>query len=146
MKRTKKNTIKNLVKENQRIHDYISPFGVKFWNKILKDSKAFSRNNKVFDMNLPVVIDRAYDRYEKALEVETDRVKRYQYEQFLFQLSYFMTEEWRDLFDENARLKENKRKIIWKERCTDEWNEYYIKLRKERQRKQKKRIGDKNEL
>ena len=123
VKRTKKNVIKNLVKENQRIHDYDSPFGVRFWNKILKDSKAFSRNNKV-----------AYDRYRKALKTETDSSKRYELEQFLFQLEYFMTEKWRTLFNDDARLKEGKEKVIWKNRCPVELKEYYTQRKIQRRK------------
>ena len=134
VKRTKKNVIKNLVKENQRIHDYDSPFGVRFWNKILKDSKAFSRNNKVFDRNIPTVIERAYDRYRKALKTETDSLKKYELEQFLFQLEYFMTEEWRTLFNDDARLKEEKEKIIWKNRCPVELKEYYTQRKIQRRK------------
>nr|DAS64483.1 MAG TPA: hypothetical protein [Caudoviricetes sp.] len=134
VKRTKKNVIKNLVKENQRIHDYDSPFGVRFWNKILKDSKAFSRNNKVFDRNIPTVIERAYDRYRKALKTETDSLKKYELEQFLFQLEYFMTEEWRTLFNDDARLKEGKEKIIWKNRCPVELKEYYTQRKIQRRK------------
>lgn len=113
VKRTKKNVIKNLVKENQRIHDYKSPFGVKFWNKILKDSKSYAKNNKVFDKNIPLVIERDYKYYNSLLETETDEEKIKIIKRKMYQLEFFLTDEWKTLFDENARLYPDKREILW---------------------------------
>lgn len=120
VKRTKKNVIKNLVKENQRIHDYESPFGVKFWNKILKDSKRYAKNNKVFDKNIPLVIEKDYEWYNKCLETETDPEKIKILERKLYQLEFFRTDEWKTLFDDNARLYPDKRMILWKESSKEE--------------------------
>ncbi len=115
VKRTKKNVIKNLVKENQRIHDYKSPFGVKFWNKILKDSKRYAKNNKVFDKNIPLVIERDYQYYNRCLETETDSEKIAVLKRKIFQLEFFLDDRWKSLFDENARLYPDKRDILWAE-------------------------------
>jgi hypothetical protein len=115
VKRTKKNVIKNLVKENQRIHDYDSPFGVKFWNKILKDSKYLAHNHKVFDKNLPTIIERDYAYYNRCLETETDEKKVEILKRKIYQLEYFLDDRWKTLFDDDARLKPDKREIIWAE-------------------------------
>ena len=113
VKRTKKNVIKNLVKENQRIHDYKSPFGVKFWNKILKDSKSYAKNNKVFDKNILLVIERDYKYYNSLLETEINEEKIAVIKRKIYQLEFFLTDEWKTLFDENARLYPDKRDILW---------------------------------
>jgi hypothetical protein len=115
VKRVRKNVIKNLVKENQRIHDYDSPFGVKFWNKILKDSKYLAKNHKVFDKNLPAIIERDYEYYNRCLEEETDPNKIYILKRKIYQLEYFLDDRWRTLFDDDARLYPDKRDILWAE-------------------------------
>ena len=118
-KQTYKNVVKNLVKENQRIHDYESKFGVKFWNKILKDSKAYGRNNKVFDENVKKVIERDYERYKKILSAPIDDVQKREIQEKLFQLSFFMNGEWRNMINAQARLYPEYRKILYKERSQD---------------------------
>lgn len=135
VKRTKKNVIKNLVKENQRIHDYKSPFGVKFWNKILKDSKNYAKNHKVFDKNLPLVIERDWEYYNRCLETETDPEKISILKRKLYQLSFFRDDSYKKLFDEEARLYDDKRDILYlesEEGRNSKWfeqYEYHDKLR-----------------
>lgn len=117
---TQKNVIKNLVKENQRIHDYKSPFGVKFWNKILRDSKAYGHNHKVFSENIMIVINKDYERYTKMLETETDSEKIEVLERKIYQLSFFLDDRWKNLIDRpTARLYPDKRDILWKENAVD---------------------------
>lgn len=126
MRRRIKNVVKNLVKENQRVHDYKSPYGVKFWNKILKDSKAYAKNHKVFEKNVALVIEKDYNRYNQLLENEDikDEQKEILKEK-IFQLSFFMEKNWAEMFDDAARLKEEFQEIIWKNRV--EFDPYNIK-------------------
>lgn len=116
LKRTCKNVIKNLVKENQRIHDYESDFGVKFWNKILKNSKRYAKNNKVFNENVVRVVQEDYERYTKILETETDTKKIENLKEKIFQLEFFMDGRWRHMIDEEARLYPEFREILYLER------------------------------
>lgn len=146
VKRTKKNVIKNLVKENQRIHDYNSPFGVRFWNKILRDTKPFGHRHKVFDKNIPIVIERANERWSKQLETETDPIKVYELKQMLYQINFFLTDEWKDFFDEDARLKPEHREILWLERCAgDGMKEYYDELKVKRRLAAEAKLKEKKE-
>ena len=120
IKRSMKNTIKNLVKESQRVHDYKSPFGAKFWNKILKDSKFLAKNHKVFDKNLPPIVERDYERYNQLLETETDEKKIEVLKEKIYQLSFFVNGEWRNIIDMDARVKEEYKDIIWKNRTKED--------------------------
>lgn len=113
-KQTFKNVIKNLVKENQRIHDYESEFGVKFWNKILKDSKNYAKNHKVFDENVHKVVERDYEYYKKMIEAGGDKVNIYK--EKLFQLEFFIDGRWKDMIDAHARLYPEFREILYMER------------------------------
>lgn len=113
-KQTFKNVIKNLVKENQRIHDYESPFGVKFWNKILRDSKFYAKNHKVFEENVHKVVERDYQYYLRMLEEETDPAKLEIFKQKLFQLSFFVDGRWKQMIDPYARLYPEFREILYK--------------------------------
>ena len=115
VKRTKKNVIKNLKKKKKKIHDYKSPYGVKFWNKILKDSKFYAKNHKVFDKNIPLVIERDWEYYHRCLETETDPEKIADLNRKIYQLSVFRTNEWKTFFDEAARLYPDKRNILYLE-------------------------------
>ena len=112
-KQTFKNVIKNLVKENQRIHDYESPFGVKFWNRILYDSKFYAKNHKVFDPNVHTVVERDYAYYKRMLEEETDPEKIEIFKEKLFQLEFFIDGRWKDMFDPYARLYPEYREILY---------------------------------
>ena len=116
VKRSCKNVIKNLVKENQRVHDYYSKFGVKFWNKILKDSKKYSKNNKVFDENVVRIIKEDYEKYNKWLEEEDDEEKKEILKEKIFQLEFFIDGRWEEMFNENARLKSEFREILYLKR------------------------------
>ena len=113
-KQTFKNVVKNLVKENQRIHDYKSKFGVKFWNKILKDSKNY---HKVFDENVHKVVERDYEYYKKMIEAGGDKVDIYK--EKLFQLEFFIDGRWKNMIDTNARLYPEFREILYLERSQD---------------------------
>lgn len=113
-KQTFKNVIKNLVKENQRIHDYESEFGVKFWNKILKDSKNYAKNHKVFDENVHKVVERDYEYYKRMIEASGDKVNIYK--EKLFQLEFFIDGRWKDMIDAHARLYPEFREILYMER------------------------------
>lgn len=112
-KQTFKNVIKNLVKENQRIHDYDSKYGVKFWNKILKDSKNYAKNHKVFDENVHTVVERDYKRYQEALLTETDPDKIKDLKEKLFQLEFFIDGRWKEIIDATARLYPEYREILY---------------------------------
>lgn len=116
VKRSCKNVVKNLVKENQRVHDYYSKFGVKFWNKILKDSKRYGRNNKVFDENVVRIIKEDYERYSKWLKEEEDEEKKEILKEKLFQLEFFIDGRWKEMFNEDARLKSEFREILYLKR------------------------------
>lgn len=116
-KQTFKNVIKNLVKENQRIHDYESEFGVKFWNKILKDSKNYAKNHKVFDENVHKVVERDYNYYKRMIEAGGDKVDIYK--EKLFQLEFFIDGRWKNMIDTNARLYPEFREILYLERSQD---------------------------
>lgn len=116
VKRNYKNVVKNLVKENQRIHDYDSKFGVKFWNKILKNSKRYGRNNKVFDQNVKRVIEEDYSRYKELLKEEKDSEKIEVLKEKLFQLEFFVDGRWKNMIDEKARLYPEYREILYLER------------------------------
>lgn len=141
VKRNQKNVIKNLVKENQRIHDYISPFGVKFWNSILRETKNIDtkKRKKVRKENVATAINKVREYFERCLETETDEIKIYELKEKIFQLSIFKTDEWKTLFNDEARLNESKRYIIWWERAPEEKKEYYINLHKQRQEQAKRR-------
>lgn len=141
IKCNQKNVIKNLVKENQRIHDYISPFGVKFWNSILRETKNIDtkKRKKVRKENVVAAIDKMREYFKKCLETETNEIKIYELKEKIFQLNIFKTNEWKTLFNGEARLNEDKRYIIWWERAPEEKKEYYINLRKQRQEQAKKR-------
>lgn len=112
-KQTFKNVIKNLVKENQRIHDYDSKFGVKFWNRILYDSKFYAKNHKVFDENVHKVIERDYAYYKRMLEEETDPQKLEIFREKLFQLEFFIDDRWKEMIDPYARLYPEYREILY---------------------------------
>lgn len=113
-KQTFKNVIKNLVKENQRIHDYDSKYGVKFWNKILKDSKFYVKNHKVFDENVHKVVERDYAYYLRELEKEDlTAEKRQEFNEKIYQLSFFINGEWKNMIDANARLYPQYRNILY---------------------------------
>ena len=116
-KQTFKNVIKNLVKENQRIHDYESEFGVKFWNKILKDSKNYAKNHKVFDENVHKVVERDYNYYKRMIEAGGDKVDIYK--EKLFQLEFFIDGRWKNMIDAHARLYPEFREILYLERNQD---------------------------
>lgn len=129
VKRSVKNVVKNLVKENQRIHDYKSPFGVKFWNKILKDSKAYAKNNKVFEKNVIFVIERDYERYNRLLDDNnTSPEQKEILKEKIYQLSFFKSLKWKDMFNEAARLKEEYKGILWKNRT--DYDPYNVKKEK----------------
>lgn len=127
VKRTRKNVIKNLVKENQRIHDYNSPFGVKYWNEILFQSKSFAKNRKVFDKNLVPTLEKIKAYWLRCLEENPNEQQYYELKQKLWQVDILLSDtKWKELFDENARLKPEARKILWVERCgNDTLKEYY---------------------
>ena len=110
-KQTFKNVIKNLVKENQRIHDYDSKFGVKFWNKILKDSKNYAKNHKVFDENVHKVVERDYEYYKRMVEAGGEDVEIFK--EKLFQLEFFIDGRWKDIIDAHARLYPQYREILY---------------------------------
>lgn len=116
VKRVQKNVIKCLVKENQRIHDYCSPFGVKFWNQILRESKYLAKNHKVFDKNVEIVLKRRYEYYLRELAKEDlpERI-RLIIERQAWQLSLFQNDEWKYLIQDAGRLYPNKIGILWKE-------------------------------
>ena len=110
-KQTFKNVIKNLVKENQRIHDYDSKFGVKFWNKILKDSKNYAKNHKVFDENVHKVVERDYEYYKRMIAAGGEDVEIFK--EKLFQLEFFVDGRWKDMIDAHARLYPEYREILY---------------------------------
>lgn len=112
-KQTFKNVIKNLVKENQRIHDYKSKFGVKFWNKILYDSKFYAKNHKVFDENVHKVVERDYQYYQKRLKEETDPTQIEILKEKIFQLEPFIDGRWKEMIDPYARLYPKFRKMLY---------------------------------
>ena len=114
-KQTFKNVIKNLVKENQRIHDYKSPYGVKFWNRILYDSKFYAKNHKVFDGNVHKVVERDYAYYQRMINEETDEAKLAMFKRKLFQLEFFMDGRWKEMIDPYARLYPKYREILFME-------------------------------
>ena len=72
VKRTMKNVIKNLVKQNQRFHDYKSPFGVKFWNMILKDTKIIDtkKRKKVRKENVFAAIEKDVAYWTRCINDE----------------------------------------------------------------------------
>lgn len=123
VKRVQKNVIKCLVKENQRVHDYISPWGVKFWNGLLKESKYLAKNHKVFDKNVAVVLERRYQYYLRELaKDDLPASKRLIIERQAWMLSLFQTDEWRYLIQDAGRLYDEKRQILWKQSLeADEW-------------------------
>lgn len=114
-KQTFKNVIKNLVKENQRIHDYKSPYGVKFWNKILRDSKSYAKNHKVFDENVHKVVERDYAYYTRMLQEETDSEKLKMFQRKKFQLEFFMDGRWKSMIDAAAHLYPEFKEILYME-------------------------------
>ena len=119
-KQTYKNVVKNLVKENQRIHDYESKFGVKFWNKILKDSKRYGRNNKVFDENVKRVIEEDYQRYNELIKETAAEEQIEILKEKIFQLEFFMDGRWKNIINEKARLYPEYREILYLERIKNE--------------------------
>lgn len=111
-KQTYKNVVKNLVKENQRIHDYESKLGVKFWNKILKDSKRYGHNNKVFNENVKRIIEENYSYYNRILETAEGEEAEILKEK-IFQLEFFIDGRWKNIIDEKARLYPEYREILY---------------------------------
>ena len=121
-----KNVVKNLVKENQRIGDYKSPYGVKFWNSILKVAKELdTRKHKVREENMQEAIDRVYRAVNLKIQLlnpnsEEERELIKKLERQKYQLSFFRTDEWKNMFIvETARLKKEYRKILWLEKETE---------------------------
>ena len=78
VKRNQKNVIKNLVKENQRIHDYISPFGVKFWNSILRETKNIDtkKRKKVRKENILIFVRKDKNEQKGGKNHEYKRFNR----------------------------------------------------------------------
>ena len=64
----------------------------------------------------------------------------------LYQISFFLTDEWKDFFDEDARLKPEHRKMLWLERCAgDGMEEYYDELKVKRRIAAEQKLKEKRE-
>ena len=74
MRQFQKNVIKNMVQHNQRLLDYKSPFGVKFWNYILRQTKErdTKKRKKVRKENIQSTIIALREFEEKVKLIFTD--------------------------------------------------------------------------
>lgn len=124
-----KNVIKNLVKECQRRLDYKSPFGVKFWNQILRDTKNIDtkKRKKVRKENIKAAIDRDVAYWTRCIEDKTfDSAKKEKFKIYLELIEPFLSEDWRYLIDMETRrpLKWDERK--WFNERIGDYQTYYV--------------------
>lgn len=105
VKRTMKNVIKNLVKQNQRLNDYKSPFGVKFWNMILKDTKIIDtkKRKKVRKENVMAAIEKDVTYWTRCINDEklTDKEKE-KFKIYMELIKPFLCNDWKFLLDDET--------------------------------------------
>lgn len=66
---------KNRTKDAQRANDYNSPYGVKFWNRLLREGKMKAKNKKCNDQTLWDAFCHNYQYWGEALKTETNPEK-----------------------------------------------------------------------
>lgn len=131
VKRNEKNVLKCLVKENQRIHDYRSPLGVKFWNQILFEAKCIAPNRKPYPKNMRPAIEKHYAYVCRMVNEEQDELKRFIFMRQVWMLGLFMSDEWKYLFTDTGRLYPEKRGILWLDVGQPEWEKGRIYTKEE---------------
>lgn len=92
---TMKRTVSNRTKDAQRAHDYKSPYGVKFWNKLLREGKMAAANKKCNDQTLWNAFCRNFWYWGECLKTETDPEKIEKYTRWREMLMPYFDGTWK---------------------------------------------------
>ena len=100
MRQFQKNVIKNMVKQNQRLLDYKSPFGVKFWNYILRQTKErdTKKRKKVRKENIQSTIIALRDYWEREIP-KLEGADKERFKIYMELTEPFMTNDWTKIID-----------------------------------------------
>lgn len=101
MRQFQKNVIKNMVKHNQRLHDYKSPFGVKFWNYILRQTKErdTKKRKKVRKENIYSTIIALREYWTRKIDELEDGCDKERFKIYMDLTTPFTNDDWLKIID-----------------------------------------------